>query len=113
MYFRIAFGLVAFLPLRSLVSAHGYMTVPRSRNTVAEQDGATWGSSRGVPGKEYCAHCLNRKSSNEQCGVSEQGPNYSTWLDITGSPMPWMSQAVYREGQEITVEAIMKTNHGG
>ena len=89
------------------------MASPRARNWVAAQDG-TYNQQSGVPKKEFCAHCLNRKGgANEQCGTSEGGSNYSTWLDSTGRPMPWNSQGVYRAGDLITVEVALSANHGG
>ena len=110
---NILLDLLVLMPLASLVSGHGYVTSPRARNTVAAQDG-TSSSQAGVPPREFCPHCLNRKGVNDQCGISDGANiNYSTWLDSTGRPMAWNSQAVYRAGDTITVEVTLTANHGG
>lgn len=71
------------------VDAHGMVTSPRSRQWVAYEDGIE-GSQANKPPREYCYQCANRNS-----GVCGNTPsyNYDDWLDSTGHPMPWQSQA--------------------
>lgn len=109
--------IIQFLTLSCYLStftaeAHGFLKTPRSRNYYAHVEGADWGALPGQPPKEYCPHCLNFKSMNEICGTG-QAQNYDLWTDITGNPMPWMSQGIYTEGQEIIIEAVLTTNHAG
>ena len=55
------------------------------------------------------------RDSNKQCGISTDGTNYSTWLDLdlSGRPMPWNSQKVYRTEDLITDEVVLTAKHGG
>ena len=99
----------------SVVDGHGYLKSPRSRNWVAQEDGVnTRGEqSSGKPEQDFCPHCLNTKATNDLCSVGNAATLYDKWNDINGDPMPWTSQAVYDEGDEITVEAVLATNHAG
>eukprot|EP00549_Striatella_unipunctata_P011843 CAMPEP_0118716170 /NCGR_PEP_ID=MMETSP0800-20121206/27336_1 /TAXON_ID=210618 ORGANISM="Striatella unipunctata, Strain CCMP2910" /NCGR_SAMPLE_ID=MMETSP0800 /ASSEMBLY_ACC=CAM_ASM_000638 /LENGTH=434 /DNA_ID=CAMNT_0006622529 /DNA_START=157 /DNA_END=1461 /DNA_ORIENTATION=+ len=92
------------------VSGHGYMYTPRSRNWVANQDGVNGGSSADLPKREYCHHCLNTNTG--VCGKSTTY-NYDTYTSASGSPMAWTSQAIYKEGDTITVKTYMSTHHNG
>jgi len=56
---------------------------------------------------------LNTKLENNLCSVGNAATLYDHWNDINGDPMPWISQGVYDEGDEITVEAVLTTNHAG
>ena len=98
--------------LSQLIHGHGMITSPRSRNYYASVEGADWGTDPGVPEKEYCPHCLNFKTEDQVCATG-QTQNYDTWTDLNGNPMPWQSQAVYTEGQEIFIEATLTANHAG
>ena len=51
-------------------------------------------------------------SSEGSCGISPYH-NYNTWLDSTGSPMPFSLEGSYAEGEIITVESWMDTHHNG
>lgn len=97
------------------VNGHGYLKTPRSRNWVAAEDGTWTGGhgSTGIPQTESCPHCLNIKEADDLCGVGNSGTTYDNFNDINGDPMPWTSQAIYQEGDEITVEAFLSTNHAG
>ncbi len=105
-----------FLSLSLLVHqarAHGYLASPRSRNFVAHQDGL--GEKKapvpGVPYVEYCHACLTRNAG--VCGLSIHDHNYDDWLDSTGSPMPWNSQATYEQGGIVRINTIIKAHHLG
>jgi len=106
--------LLALFSPHTLINGHGYMYSPRSRNWVAQEDGADSGTTggSGTPKKEYCYHCLNRKAADDICGLGNAG-NYDDWLDINGDPIPWNSQVTYIEGEIITVKSFLSTNHGG
>ena len=67
----------------------------------------------GKPEQDFCYHCLNGKQTNNLCSKGNAATIYDHWTDINGDPMPWNSQAVYNEGQEITVESVLTTNHAG
>jgi len=98
------------------IDGHGYIQTPRSRNRVAAEDGTDQSGPDydGVPLKDYCAHCINRKAANKLCGTaSSGGGNYDDWLDVNGNPMPWDSQATYTEGSEFSVDGTLTTNHAG
>ena len=90
---------------------HGHLVTPRSRNWLATpgQDGS-WSNSPGVPSAESCPHCLNKKGASELCGIGNGG-NYDDWLDSTGVPMQWNSQATLQLGVPFEVQAFLDTNH--
>jgi hypothetical protein len=105
-----------FLSLSLLIHqtrAHGYLASPRSRNFVAHEDGL--GEKKapipGVPYVEYCHACLTRNAG--VCGLSIHDHNYDDWLDSTGSPMPWNSQATYEQGGIVRINTIIKAHHLG
>jgi hypothetical protein len=102
-------ALLVFLPLAAHVRGHGYQSSPRSRNWYANEEGIE-GSQPGVPGREYCPHCLN--TNNGVCGVSTNY-DYDEWIDSQGNPMPWISQATYANGDVINVASTLRTHHGG
>lgn len=97
------------------IEAHGYLKTPRSRNWIGYEDGvvAQGPGSIGVPQRETCYHCLNRKEADNLCSFGNAATLYDDWNDINGDPMPWISEATYDEGDEITVEAVLTTNHAG
>lgn len=101
----------ALLSHLDVTDAHGYLSSPRSRNFYASVEG-TNGFQDGVPGKEYCAHCLNRKDATDSCGIGQSG-SYDNWNDSNGNPMPWISQATYNQDQNIFVSGTLTTNHAG
>lgn len=94
---------------------HGYLKSPRSRNWVAAQDGVNSGGeqSAGKPAQESCPHCLNEKTSNNLCSQGNAATLYDEWDDVNGDAMPWSSEGTYGEGDNITVEAFLSTNHAG
>eukprot|EP00984_Skeletonema_dohrnii_P023018 scaffold12144_cov111-Skeletonema_dohrnii-CCMP3373.AAC.1 len=51
-------GLFALGRMR-LVSGHGYMTSPRSRNLLASEETVWWPQTEQDPMPESCPHCLN------------------------------------------------------
>ena len=107
-------SLSSFLPTQ-VVEGHGYLKSPRSRNWVAQEDGvsASGPGSAGKPERDFCPHCLNSKSANNLCSKGNAATLYDHWRDINGTPMPWTSQEIYNEGDEITVESVLTTNHAG
>lgn len=93
--------------------AHGYLASPRSRNFVAREDGINR-NKPGVPGipyVEYCHTCLTRNAG--VCGLSIHDHNYDDWLDSAGSPMPWVSQATYKQGSIVQINSFIKAHHYG
>jgi len=99
----------------SYVEGHGYLKSPRSRNWVAQQDGVSNGgpASDGKPERDFCPHCLNSKLATNLCSQGNAATLYDKWKDINGNPMAWDSQGTYNEGDEITVESVLTTNHAG
>ena len=97
------------------VEGHGYLKSPRSRNWVAAQDGVNsrGEQSAGKPAQESCPHCLNAKTSNNLCSQGNAATLYDKWKDVNGDEMPWSSEGTYDEGDNITVEAFLSTNHAG
>jgi hypothetical protein len=91
------------------IEAHGGLVSPRSRNQVARVQGSE-ASRQGVPAPEYCWQCLNR--NNGVCGKAGSN-DYDAWVDSTGKPMPWASEATYQAGQIIQVELEITANHWG
>ncbi|GAX09868.1 hypothetical protein FisN_11Lh151 [Fistulifera solaris] len=93
--------------------AHGYLASPRSRNFVAHEDGLGEKQAPvpGAPYVEYCHACLTRNAG--VCGLSIHDHNYDDWLDSTGSPMPWKSQATYEQGGIVRINTIIKAHHLG
>lgn len=94
------------------VNGHGYLYSPRSLNWRAVEDGITWGEIPGKTIKEYCHHCLNVKAANEVCGNSGN-KNYDNFLDSVGNPMPWKTEATYKEGSVIEVKSYLEAHHWG
>ena len=82
---------------------------------MAQEDGvsASGPGSAGKPERDFCPHCLNSKSANHLCSKGNAATLYDHWRDINGTPMPWTSQEIYNEGDEITVESVLTTNHAG
>lgn len=105
---------IPFISIPTIVNGHGYMESPRSRNWRAsvEEDGSNMVGLAGIPKAEYCYHCLNTKAADDVCGVGQTG-KYDDWVDTNGNPMPWKSEGVFQEGQEITVKSVLTTNHAG
>ena len=102
---------IAFLSSPSSVTGHGFLESPRSRNLLSHQDGPTC-SGVGCPPAEYCHHCLNL--NDDICGkFGSRSYDSDSWLDKTGSPMPWVSEGVYSEGDEIIVRSYLDTHHNG
>ena len=106
------------LSLSTVVEGHGYLKTPRSRPWVAREDGVPKSSNpnpqfKGKPEQDFCPHCLNTKKFYNLCGESDVTTLYDKWNDVNGDAMPWMSQSVYTEGDEITVEVVLSTNHAG
>jgi len=101
--------LATLLSSKPFVHGHSYMSLPASRNFIANQQG-TWGSQAGVPRTESTPQGLNTNTAT--CG-KQGGANYDEWLDSKNSPMPWISQATYSRGQEIQVDMIITAHHLG
>jgi len=103
-----------------VVTAHGYLKTPRSRNLVAYQDKNWETLDVSNPKPEDCPHCLNMGGSLAQCGVLlgkfEDVPferNYDCPLNVYGDPMPSNIQGAYREGQIIEIDVLATTHHKG
>lgn len=97
--------------LSTFVQGHGYLKSPRSRNWYASPNSGA--HEYGSPSSwEYCPHCLNAKLETQVCATGN-AQNYDEWKNSSGNQMPWTTQAVYTEGQEIEVEAVLTTNHAG
>mmetsp|Transcript_12986 Transcript_12986/g.29885 ORF Transcript_12986/g.29885 Transcript_12986/m.29885 type:complete len:1475 (-) Transcript_12986:105-4529(-) len=97
-----------------LVDGHGYLSTPRSRNWVAHEDINSCDQAGGLdcPPPEYCYHCLNM--SDGVCGKTNLNSyENGVWLDRSGAKMSFQPQATYQAGQEITVDSVMSTHHGG
>ena len=107
----LAVALLSSWFLASLVEGHGYMFEPPSRSYSAWQTGLDYGAEAGVPNRDNCAWCIN--INDGVCGITQSGINYDAWLDSTGQPMPWQSQATYTEGDIITVSSILTAHHEG
>lgn len=103
---------VITIGLPGYTEGHGHLVTPRSRNWLATpgQNGSWTNSQPGVPGAESCPHCLNKKGATELCGIGNGG-NYDDWLDSTGVPMQWNSQATLQLGVPFEVQAFLDTNH--
>ena len=99
----------ALMPLG--IAGHGYLRSPRSRSLYSQEEG-TWQNIRGVPRKESEPQSFQSKKPAEVCG-EHAGRNYDRWIDSTGYPMPWKSQAIYTEGQEIMIESQFTMSHFG
>jgi len=104
----------------SSVLGHGLLLLPRSRNTVAEEDGE-WSLSldnevnAATPWKETCPHCLN---AGGVCGTSStaingQLINYNDPPNALGGSMPTNIQATYIEGDIIMLETVLTAHHKG
>jgi len=106
--FRKEFLFALMMPLG--VDAHGYLKSPRSRNWVARQDGKWSGGDMNTPEIETCPHCLNLNSNT--CGKTG-GNDYDYHLNALGGPMPKNIQAVYTQGQEIDLSAVLTAHHKG
>ncbi|KAL7550366.1 hypothetical protein ACHAWF_013610 [Thalassiosira exigua] len=115
---------LAIDPTVTLVTGHGYMSSPRSRNFYAHSiiNTIECTSPDGCPPQEYCHHCLN--NNDGVCGKSPGGANYETslWKDREGNPMPWRAQGPggtlavggeYVEGGTMVVDSILSTHHNG
>ena len=94
-----------------IISSFIVAPAPRSRNYLAHQDGPSC-SGAGCPPAEYCHHCLNL--NDDICGkFGSRSYDGDSWLDKNGSQMPWVSQGVYTEGDEIIVRSYLDTHHNG
>jgi len=91
---------------------HGYVSSPRSRQWVAEQDGRYSGGASTLPKKEDCAHCANTKAADGFCGIVKDR-DYDHPKDAAGNPLQPSAQAIYTEGQIIEVDVTFSTNHQG
>jgi len=106
-----ALASITFLSTPSFVAGHGFLESPRSRNFLAHEDGPIC-SGAGCPPAEYCHHCLNLNDG--VCGkFGGRSFDGGSWLDKTGGEMPWASEGVYFEGDEIIVRSYLDTHHNG
>ena len=138
--FALSIASLTFLSSPSFVAGHGYLDskfgvnlvdylithvcnvhliissfivapAPRSRNYLAHEEGPSC-SGAGCPPAEYCHHCLNL--NDDICGkFGSRSYDGDSWLDKNGSQMPWVSQGVYTEGDEIIVRSYLDTHHNG
>lgn len=111
-----AVAALAAVATASPARAHGFAKEPRSRNAAAAEDGRWWCSSAGtcgpeVPRPESCPQCLNRRGPGV-CGMVG-GNDYSSPMNAAGAPLDRSPQAVYREGQVITVKSVLTAHHMG
>ena len=103
------------LCLFAAASGHGFLSLPRSRNFVAYEDGSSNDEATAFdPLPEECPHCLNRGGTLAACGVINpdtfEARNYDHPMSAIGYPLPANSQASYIEQQIITVEVFL-TDH--
>lgn len=101
--------------LSSSVEGHGYVAAPMSRNFYASIEGVygdPTGSS-GIPLYQNNPQGLTRNTG--VCGKDMGWPDidYSKWLDTRGNHMPWYSQATYFQGEDITIDVVLKQHHKG
>ena len=96
-------ALLALLSLPTDVHAHGYLSSPRSRNWVANQD-------EGWQTKEYSPDSLNRKASWETCGRSPLPIGVGRSYDRDQGPK---IQATYTSGQTIDLSVTLTAHHKG
>ena len=102
--------------LSHLISGHGYLKSPRSRNWRAYVDGldpGVPGATIDTPRKDWCSHCVNR---NGICGAADSsnlGFDYNQPISILGNVLPFQAQAVYSQGQIIEIEHVLTTHHKG
>eukprot|EP00542_Grammatophora_oceanica_P007762 CAMPEP_0194065442 /NCGR_PEP_ID=MMETSP0009_2-20130614/85466_1 /TAXON_ID=210454 /ORGANISM="Grammatophora oceanica, Strain CCMP 410" /LENGTH=839 /DNA_ID=CAMNT_0038718285 /DNA_START=108 /DNA_END=2627 /DNA_ORIENTATION=- len=101
------------------VSGHGYLLTPRGKQAYSTEMGrGDWQADKDLwPLVEYeTASALEGGDTYGVCGRIE-GNNYIdytyNWLTAAGTPMPWTQVAQYIEGQEITIETIIRANHRG
>lgn len=105
---------LSLLLLPHSTTGNEYMSSPRTRNWYAYEEGSDVAtpSVSGVPLTEYCFHCLNHKAADEICGIGSI-QSYDDWIDFNGDPIPWHSQAVFTEGQTLTVKSTLTSNLRG
>eukprot|EP00986_Skeletonema_menzelii_P012924 scaffold7298_cov150-Skeletonema_menzelii.AAC.24 len=103
--------------LLAAVSGHGFLSLPRSRNFVAYEDGFNDEKTAFDPLPEDCPHCLNRGGTLAACGVINpdtfDARNYDHPMSAIGYPLPANSQASYIERQVITVEVFLSEHQKG
>ena len=107
--------------LTSLVNGHGSMTVPMSRNIVANTNSEAVyapAEEEGKPTFDGNPHSLNANTGfcgKTQSGLQGTDPriDYDKWEDSTGKPMQWKSQKTYTRGQEIDVTIYITAEHSG
>ncbi|CAB9516523.1 Chitin binding domain [Seminavis robusta] len=96
----------------SVVSGHGYLKTPRSRNYVAKQDGVSWGGSNTDPAPEFCPQCLNRGGIVAACGKIGDH-NYDYPPNAIGGVLPPNVQMVAKKGGSIDVDVVLTAHHKG
>jgi hypothetical protein len=101
------------LQLVDFVTAHGYLSTPRSRNYAAwlQNDWSDTSTNFSLPQLEDCPHCLNLGGIIARCGYN--GRNYDKPLNRDGKRMPFVTQATYVEGSEIDIETTILAYHKG
>eukprot|EP00986_Skeletonema_menzelii_P015506 scaffold11920_cov91-Skeletonema_menzelii.AAC.4 len=104
-------GLFALVRMRA-VSAHGYMTSPRSRNLLASEETVWWPQTENDPMPETCPHCLNLGGTLARCGIVQER-NYDAPKNALGGPMPTKVQATYHQGQDIIIDVSLTAHHKG
>ncbi|KAK3288067.1 hypothetical protein CYMTET_4447 [Cymbomonas tetramitiformis] len=114
----------ALVALADSVNGHGYLTIPRSRNAVANEDGEWWcpdgycescSATEGLcPRPEDCPHCLNRAGGADGlCGIVDDR-NYMHPENMNGAPIlvPPL-QATYAKGALVEVDFVIHAHHKG
>mmetsp|Transcript_18003 Transcript_18003/g.32560 ORF Transcript_18003/g.32560 Transcript_18003/m.32560 type:complete len:250 (+) Transcript_18003:316-1065(+) len=95
-----------------LVSGHGYMTSPRSRNLVASEETSWTSKTVNDPQPETCPQCLNTGGSLGRCGITGKH-NYDAPRNALGGLMKTNIQATYVQGEEIVVDVTLTAHHKG
>lgn len=98
--------------INRLVSGHGYLSSPRSRNLLAYEETVWWPLTENDPAPETCPQCLNKGGTAGACGIAGDR-NYDTPKNALGGPMPTMPQATYTQGQDIIVNVTLTAHHKG
>mmetsp|Transcript_19349 Transcript_19349/g.29472 ORF Transcript_19349/g.29472 Transcript_19349/m.29472 type:complete len:400 (-) Transcript_19349:143-1342(-) len=101
--------LAIFTLITHSVHGHGYLKSPRSRNFVAYRDGVWWGGDNAYR-KEDCPQCANNNVGG--CGLIESR-NYDVPLSVTGDLLPENPQALFQQGEIITVDVVLTAHHMG
>lgn len=108
-------SIISALACAASVSGHGHVTAPMSRNYYAHVQG-NGGNSDGDGGNpiyQSTPQGINR--NNGICGQDQTAPglDYDLWLDTQGKHMPWISQATWQNGQDVSFDIHLTAHHRG